>query len=124
MFKRKIKFDEMDTIHHNISVVDNKYILIELLKNNEVLASVIIKAFPRTHNTALENLNVEKKYRRQGLANKLMTIAIEEYHPNYLIVKKRNKKAIKLFKKFGFIVTSYDKEEKYYIMRMPIKFNV
>ncbi|MDR0984222.1 MAG: GNAT family N-acetyltransferase [Ruminococcus sp.] len=60
------------------------------------------------------NIFVEEKFRRQGIASKLLTELTAKYpdHTIFLEVRKSNIPAINLYRKFGF--EQYNVRKKYY----------
>lgn len=71
----------------------------------------------------IDLLVVAEEYRRQGLATHMLDYAINDLGANWLIVKKDNAPAIKLYKKYGFKSVGEFKGKTGPVIRMEYNIN-
>ncbi len=93
--------------------LNNKdYILKVYTVNNKIVAFIIGINILGDYN--LEYLFVDEKHRKKGIATKLINSIVDKENIKRIIleVSDSNKKALSLYKKFGFIIVN--KRNKYY----------
>lgn len=128
MDELEIALEELD---NSIKEIDNKFILkkrnneyLFLNENNEIVAKAQYFQYdiPSFDWILIANVDTKKKYRRMGLATKLINQIFEDIDNNmngvYVFVKYNNENAIKLYKKCKFKILKKYKlhNEEYFIM--------
>lgn len=71
-----------------------------IVVNNLVVGNVLVT--PYEDGSLLDEIYIEEGYRNQGIGSSILENIVNQYSPLYLWVYKENKKAIRLYEKFGF----------------------
>lgn len=87
------------------------------ISSNELVGYIFIKTNKREKGF-ISPLWVSKKYRNNGIGKKLLKDAIDKYEAIDLVVKKDNKIALNLYKKYGFVVIGDGNNDKEYWMKL------
>jgi len=85
--------------------------------SNELVGYIFIKTNKREKGF-ISPLWVSKKYRNRGVGKKLLKDAIDKYNAIDLVVKKNNKIAFNLYKKYGFVVIGDGNNNNEYWMKL------
>ncbi len=103
----------------NKSLSSNKSIILVVEKNKELIGYLHGSYFRNPYNKGgyVEDIFVLKKFRRIGIANKLIRLLIrnlrkKKYDIIQLSANVKNKEAIKLYKKLNFELYHYDFKKK------------
>ncbi len=87
------------------------------ISSNELVGYIFIKTNKREKGF-ISPLWVSKKYRNKGIGKKLLKDAIDKYEAIDLVVKKDNKVALNLYKKYGFVIIGDGNNDKEYWMKL------
>lgn len=87
------------------------------ISSNELVGYIFIKTNKREKGF-ISPLWVSKKYRNKGIGKKLLKDAIDKYNAIDLVVKKDNKVAFNLYKKYGFVIIGDGNNDKEYWMKL------
>lgn len=85
--------------------------------SNELVGYIFIKT-NKKEKGFISPLWVSKKYRNRGVGKKLLKDAIDKYNAIDLVVKKDNKIALNLYKKYGFVIIGDGNNDKEYWMKL------
>ena len=102
----------MEEFKQNVGNVSNPYLKINGYYKNDKLIGIIV--FEDIFNRfEIDYIVVDSKYRRQGIASKLLEYLINMNPENITLeVRENNNSAINLYKKYGFEIVS--KRKNYY----------
>lgn len=104
----KVSFGEMQVYPLAKEYVENP----DKLRNIWVYDDEFVKGMLRMDGTEISELYVDPFFQNQGIGSKLMEYAIKQKNGNCLWVLEKNVKAIRFYKKQGFVFTGERRFEK------------
>ena len=98
-------------VHKNVKENIQLYNLIKV--NESVIGCVLVRPYKDGH--LLDEIYLESAYRNQGIGTSIICDILKQYTIVYLLVYKKNQKAIHLYKRLGFKVL--EETETRYLMK-------
>ncbi len=77
----------------------------ELIERTFVYDDGVVKGFMRVNGEEIEKLFVEMAFQGKGIGSALLNYAIIHTEARWLLVLEKNERAIRLYERFGFLVT-------------------
>lgn len=99
-----------DYVNEEVPRLLNKYKIV--VYNNEKIGSLLVDDY--LDGKMLDEIYLEDKYRGMGIGSSLIEDILNKHDVVYLWVYKDNKRAIKLYEKFGFSVEE-ETESRYFM---------
>ena len=79
----------------------------ELIERTFVYDDGVVKGFMRVNGEEIEKLFVEMAFQGKGIGSALLDYAITHTEAKRLLVLEKNERAIRLYERFGFLVTEH-----------------
>lgn len=95
-----VKSIKWDKEHYFHSGKEGKLSIFVADSNGEILGYIVL--LERLLRVWVQDILVRKMYQGNGIGTALMNYVLKQKHHVFLTVNKKNKRAIKFFKKFGF----------------------
>lgn len=93
----------------------------ELIERTFVYDDGVVKGFMRVNGEEIEKLFVEMAFQGKGIGSALLDYAITHTEAKRLLVLEKNERAIRLYERFGFLVTEHRRrvdDTKEFLVRM------
>ena len=93
----------------------------ELIERTFVYDEGVVKGFMRVNGEGIEKLFVEMAFQGKGIGSALLDYAITHTEAKRLLVLEKNERAIRLYERFGFLVTEHRRrvdDTKEFLVRM------
>ena len=93
----------------------------ELIERTFVYDDGVVKGFIRVNGAEIEKLFVETAFQGKGIGSALLNYAITHTEAKRLLVLEKNERAIRLYERFGFLVTEHRQrvdDTKEFLVRM------
>ena len=114
MYSKDLAEDERNKIDEYVITSLNETIkdYYNIIINDKIIGSVCIKDLENAK--LLDEIYLEKEFRNKGIGTDIIRKIIENNKNIYLWVYKKNKKAVLLYKRLGFIIEE-ETESRYYM---------
>ena len=114
MYSKDLSEDERNKIDEYVinSVNETFKDYYNIIINDKIIGSVCIKELENAK--LLDEIYLEKEFRNKGIGTDIIKKIIENNKNVYLWVYKKNKKAVLLYKRLGFIIEE-ETESRYYM---------
>ena len=116
VFNKRINFypifQDVQYSFKELNVVNTASELLDTYYNFYVYDDGVIKGIMEIDGHELVTLYVDSFFQNEGIGSKLVQYAIEKHHIQFLWALEKNVKAIRFYKRHGFIVTEEKKFEE------------